>query len=68
MRKLTGILLMLVLLAAVLCAAAAETAGTCGEGITWTLDGDRGKRICRMHGAERSDPAGKHDRTGRKRF
>ena len=40
MRKLTGILLMLVLLAAVLCAAAAETAGTCGEGITWTLDGE----------------------------
>ena len=40
MRKLTGILLMLVLLAAVLCAAAAETAGTCGAGITWTLDGE----------------------------
>ena len=39
MRKLTGILLML-MLAAVLCAAAAETAGTCGAGITWTLDSE----------------------------
>ena len=39
MKKIAGILLMLVLMAA-LCAAAAEASGTCGEGITWTLDGE----------------------------
>jgi len=39
MKKTTGILLTLVLLA-VLCAAAAETAGAYGTAITWTLDGE----------------------------